>query len=169
MESSTRVQLLTLRNWIFLIGSGALSAWFGVRYGFLLENSDAALSGIVSVFSILAGVLVAVISIIGDPSMLLTGNWRVGHVHAEQTQIRLARYAHLVFVYFLVLVLVLMVTVIKDNKIQGLDVLYKALMSFSVFGLIASLPLPYGLMSIQKERMKEEIKRRKLPLVDNGK
>lgn len=160
MESSRRVRLLTIRNWSFIVVSVLISIGCGAFFGKLLATSDAALSGILSVFSILAGVLVAVISIIGDPSMLLTGNWRLGYVHAEQIQIRLARYAHVIFIYFIILILVLVCTVIKDNKIEGVDIIFQILTGITVFGLLVSLPLPYGLMSIQKERMAEEVKRR---------
>jgi ABC-type multidrug transport system fused ATPase/permease subunit len=161
MESSWRVRLLTIRNWVFIAVSVLASIKAGMASGDLLAASDAALEGILSVFSILAGVLVAVISIIGDPSMLLTGNWRLGYVHAEQIQIRLARYAHVIFIYFLVLILVLVCMVIKDSKITGLDFTFQVLTGLTVFALLVSLPIPYGLMSIQRERMAEEVKRRK--------
>lgn len=168
MENSGRIRRLTIRNWLFIGLSALVSACLGYRYGSLLETSAAALAGIVSVFSILAGVLVAVISIIGDPSMLLTGNWRVGYVHAEQTQIRLARYAHLVFLYFLILVFVLAATIVKDNQIKEMDALFQILMGLTAFALILSLPLPYTLMAIQKERMREEVKGRRVPTKEGG-
>ncbi|MBB6011892.1 hypothetical protein HNR59_001237 [Aquamicrobium lusatiense] len=145
----------------YILASAALGAWAAVKVGPLLVGSPAALAGITSVFSILAGVLVAVISIIGDPSMLLTGNWRLGHEHAKDIQVRIGNYAHLVFVYVINLILVLACTVIQENKIACHDWPFSILAGVTVFALLMSLPLPYSLMSIQKERMEEEIKRRK--------
>ncbi|MDH7790719.1 hypothetical protein [Ochrobactrum sp. AN78] len=160
MEDSWRVRLLTVVNWVFFISAFAFSVWAGRKYGNLLEQAESALSGILGVFSILAGVLVAVISIIGDPSMLLSGSWRTGYTHAEQIQLRLARFSHLVFIYIVTLVLVLVATVVQENKVSGFSVLYQFVMGFTVFAVILSLPLPYILMAIQKDRMKAEVKRR---------
>ncbi|KAB2761729.1 hypothetical protein F9L00_12700 [Brucella anthropi] len=160
MENSRRVRLLTIRNWLFFISAATVSIFVGWRYGHLLEQAEDTLSGILSVFSILAGVLVAVISIIGDPSMLLSGSWRTGYTHAEQIQLRLARFSHLVFIYVLTLVLVLVATVLKENKIEGVTVVYQILMGFTVLAVILSLPLPYILMGIQKDRMTAEVSRR---------
>ncbi len=161
MESSWRIRLLTARNWLYLGLAAIFSIKAGIEFGYMLALSEAALSGILSVFSILAGVLVAVISIVGDPSMLLAGNWRLGYVHAEKIQERLARYAHVIFIYLLVLILVLVCMIIKDNRIQGLEYAFNILMGLTVFTLLISLPIPYGLMGIQKERMTEEVRRRK--------
>ena len=122
-----------------------------------------ALEGIISVFSILAGVLVAVISIIGDPSMLLSGNWRIGYEHAKDIQKKIGNYANLIAIYVLVLIGVLIAIILKDNDAQGFKWFYAALLGLTTWGLLLSLPLPYSLMAIQKERMEEEIKRRKSP------
>lgn len=148
-------------RWAFIAVSLLIAIAVGVRFGHMLAQSDAALQGIIDVFSILAGVLVAVMSIIGDPSMLLTGNWRLGQEHATEIQKKIARYAHLIFVYVLILIVVLIATIIKDNKIADAEWFFQAVFAISTFGLLLSLPLPYTLMAIQKERMTEEIRRRK--------
>lgn len=145
---------------IFCFLCGVVAFW---KLGPFLEASPATLAGIVSVFSILAGVLVAVISIIGDPSMLLPGNWRVGYVHAQTIQDRIAEYAHLVLIYVIVLVLVLTCTLLQENKVTVLPWAFEALAGLTVFALMLSLPLPYSLMAIQKERMDQEVQRRKSP------
>lgn len=85
----------------------------------------------------------------------------MGHEHAKDIQVRIGNYAHLVFVYVINLILVLACTVIQENKIACHDWPFSILAGVTVFALLMSLPLPYSLMSIQKERMEEEIKRRK--------
>ncbi|MBP2538148.1 cytochrome bd-type quinol oxidase subunit 2 [Agrobacterium tumefaciens] len=130
-------------------------------WGGFLENSDNAMSALIDVFAILAGVLVAVISIVGDPSMLLPGNWRVAHVHAEEMQNKIANFSHLFFVYIISLLLLVLSMVMKDNGMSGPSFVYNLTAFFSTFGVLLSIPLPYSLMALQKERMREEVKARR--------
>lgn len=147
-------------RWLYIGLSATIALVAGYFLGAPLRGSATALSGIISVFSILAGVLVAVISIIGDPSMLLTGNWRLGYVHAKEIQIRIARYAILILLYVVILIVVLLAILLKDNNVKDFGWVFNALAALTSFGLLLSLPLPFNLMSIQKERMAEEIRRR---------
>lgn len=147
-------------RWLYIGVSALVSILAGYYFGASLRASTTALSGIISVFSILAGVLVAVISIIGDPSMLLTGNWRLGYVHAKEIQIRIARYAILILLYVVILIVVLVAILLKDNNADGYQWVFNLLGMLTSLGLLLSLPLPFNLMSIQKERMTEEIRRR---------
>lgn len=132
----------------------------GLEVGEVLNNSEAVLSGIIDVFAILAAVLVAVISIIGDPSMLMPGNWRVGHEHAKDIQKRISRFSHLFTVYIAILLLVIIAQIVDKADIEPMYYVFNALAGLTVFGFLLSVPLPYSLMSIQRERMDEEIKRR---------
>lgn len=144
----------------YIIGSALFSVWVAYCYGGLLEGAETAQGAILDIFSILAGVLVAVISIIGDPTMLLPGNWRVGYEHATDMQVKIGNFSHLFSVYILSLILVLITMVFEANNVE-LFFLHELLAGFSVFGLLLSIPLPYSLMAIQKERMDVEIKERK--------
>lgn len=146
---------------IYIICTLVMSGVVGWRWGGMLRGSEAVLSGIIDVFAILAGVLVAVISIIGDPSMLLPGNWRVGFEHAKDIQDRIARFAHLFSVYLTTIFLALVSQFLDSANVPNVDWVFSILLSVSIFGICLSLPLPYSLMGIQKERMKEEIERRK--------
>lgn len=150
------------RGW-YIIASAAISLTVAILFPGALMSSMTALEGIISVFSILAGVLVAVISIIGDPSMLLSGNWRIGYEHAKDIQKRIGNYANLIAIYVLILIGVLIAIIMKDSGVQGFKWFYAALLGLTTWGLLLSLPLPYSLMAIQKERMEEEIRRRKAP------
>ena len=147
---------------VYIILSSLASLLVAWKWGVLLKSSEASFDGIIAVFSILAGVLVAVISIVGDPSMLIPGNWRVGHEHAKDIQNKIARFSHLFSIYIITIFLVLFVQVAKINGLDR-DYFYQILAFFVLFGFLLSLPLPYSLMAIQKERMSEEIRRRKSP------
>lgn len=145
---------------IYIMVSLTLSCVLGWAFGGMLRGSEAVLSSIIDVFAILAGVLVAVISIIGDPSMLLPGNWRVGFEHAKDIQDRIARFAHLFTVYLVAIFLAVAAQFLDAAEIPGGGWVFSLLLGVAVFGVCLSLPLPYSLMSIQKERMSDEIKRR---------
>jgi hypothetical protein len=155
------------RGW-YIIVSALSSAWICYLFPLALRQSMTALEAIISIFSILAGVLVAVISIIGDPSMLLTGNWRLGFEHAKDIQKRISNYATLIAIYVVSLIGVLVLIIILDSKTIGYDFLFTVVLWIVSFGLLLSIPLPYSLMAIQKERMTEEIKRRQKNGVDTS-
>lgn len=154
--------MIGLRGW-YIIASAAVSFTVAILFPGALMSSMTALEGIISVFSILAGVLVAVMSIIGDPSMLLSGHWRIGYEHAKDIQKRIGNYANLIAIYVLILIGVLIAIIMKDSGVQGFKWFYAVLLGLTTWGLLLSLPLPYSLMAIQKERMDEEVKRRKAP------
>jgi hypothetical protein len=146
---------------IYIIISALFSGVVAYNWGCYLQLSDDALSGIIGLFSILAGVLVAVISIVGDPSMLLPGNWRVGFEHAKDIQDKISRFSYLFTLYILTVFFVIIAQIAKVGNVDQKNIIFDFLAFFSMFGFMLSLPLPFSLMSIQKERMNEEIKRRK--------
>ena len=143
---------------LFSLGLAFAAAFWG---GTLLKESADARDGLINVFAILAGVLVAVISIVGDPSMLLPGNWRVGYEHAKDMQQKIANFSHLFAIYIVSLLLLVTCAVIADAKTEHFDFVFRFLNFFVTLAILLSVPLPYSLMAIQKERMEEEIKSRK--------
>lgn len=150
---------------VFCAVIGGLASYFGADY---LRNSATALAAMIDIFSILAGVLVAVISIVGDPSMLLPGSWRLGYEHANEMQKKIANFSHLFFSYIISLILIVICMVVNDNYSNGFDFFFSALAFSSAFSFMLSIPLPYGLMAIQKERMREEIRARKKRSNEDG-
>jgi len=146
---------------IYIIVSLVASAVVTYYFPNALQGSEKALEGIISVFSILAGVLVAVMSIIGDPSMLLTGNWRLGYEHAKEIQKRISNYANLIALYVIVLIGVLVLMALKDGGATEYNWAFTLVQALAGWGLLLSVPLPYSLMAIQKDRMTEEVNRRK--------
>lgn len=154
---------------IYITASAVASGFLAYYFPTALQQSDNALEGIISVFSILAGVLVAVMSIIGDPSMLLTGNWRLGHEHAKEIQKRISNYALLIALYVIVLIGVLILMMIKEAHVEGYLWAFVIVQFGATLGLLLSIPLPFSLMAIQKDRMDQEIKRRKAPSCEQQK
>lgn len=148
------------RGW-YILCAATVSSLVAFKFPSALMSSTTALEAIIAVFSILAGVLVAVISIVGDPSMLLQGNWRLAFEDAKDVQKKISNYANLIAIYIVDLLLVIVAIVLNDMKVGGFTWFYGAVTWLSVFGFLLSIPLPYSLMAIQSERMDAEIERRK--------
>lgn len=108
-------------------------------------------------FSILAASLFAVVSIVGDPSMLLPGSWRLAWEGAKSIQARLQRLNLLFVWYLLTLGLLVASEIVKHQKWDSLDIVHSVLAFFAVFGFITSLALPFELQSIQRQRLEQEI------------
>lgn len=141
---------------IYIIISVILSVYIGWKWGVCLSDASKTISHIIQVFSILAGVLVAVISIIGDPSMLLPGNWRVSFESAKDNQVKIARFAHLFTIYLLAILFALISIFWIEAQMPLYPPLFQLLLGFSVLAILLSLSLPYSLMAIQRNRMQSE-------------
>lgn len=148
------------RGW-YILFSAVVSSVIAYMFPAALMSSTTALEAIIAVFSILAGVLVAVISIVGDPSMLLQGNWRLAFEDAKDVQKKISNYANLIAIYVVDLLLVILAIVMNDMKLTGFTWFFGLVTWLSAFGFLLSIPLPYSLMAIQAERMDAEIERRK--------
>ncbi|HEV2517147.1 MAG TPA: hypothetical protein VGV07_17975 [Devosia sp.] len=125
-------------------------------------NADAD-AAIVELYAMLAAVLLAIISIIGDPAMLLPGNWRVGFEHANDIQRQLQRYTHVFALYLVVIGLIVVRKSIGYPTIVPPvhEWLGRAIAFTTVLGFLWSIPLPYRLMAMQRDRLKEAVKRRR--------
>ncbi|QRI63627.1 hypothetical protein JQ506_22985 [Shinella sp. PSBB067] len=135
-----------------VILSAAVTVFFGDR----LTNGADVLSFIATIFSILAGVLIAVISILGDPSMLLDQSWRHSYLSATETQRKIHRQTD-VFIVYVVLLISLFVFMLADPKATSFWYIQHATFFLTVLAFIASLTLPYSLRSIQKTRLDKAI------------
>ena len=69
----------------------------------LTRGNKDALNIMVTVFSILAGIMIAVITVLGDPSALYGGSWRIANAHHREIRRRLGRLALLFYVYLMVI------------------------------------------------------------------
>ncbi|HHK4163662.1 TPA: hypothetical protein ACQT3E_001059 [Pseudomonas aeruginosa] len=126
----------------------------------MLENSEA-LSVIVTAYSILAGFLVGIITMIGDPKSLPSGSWQVARLSSEIIYRRLKRHKLLFTAYLATIALIFLSILLKKNHsyINGfVEYIYLFL---AIFCFLYSLKLPSTLMQLQEERIEEEIKARR--------
>lgn len=144
---------------IVAIGVPALAVWAGL--GDAIRVSEKPSEYIATTFSILAASLFAVISIVGDPSMLLPGSWRSAWSSAKDIQTRLMRLTWLFTLYLIVLALLVASEIIESEKIEWLYFVHSILAFAALFAFIVSLWLPFEIREIQTKRLEQEINARK--------
>ncbi|QOR37145.1 hypothetical protein HNO52_00480 [Billgrantia diversa] len=135
-----------------------LASYFGQP---LIHGNQDAINVIVTVFSILAGFLVAVITLIGDPKSLPSGGWQMARLGSDLTYNRLVRHKWLFKGYLITLFLIFSSIVVKGRFPTTqviLEYIYMFIASISCF---ISFKLPSALMELQKERIEHEIQERR--------
>jgi hypothetical protein len=135
-----------------IILSGIASWWFAGR----LDNAPDILVIIATVFSILAAALIAIISILGDPSMLIDPSWRKNTLKAQETQRKLHRKTDIFVLYVITLGLLLAFALTKRGE-WAFPWLQFATFFFSALGFWESLTLPHSLKEIQRKRLQDAI------------
>jgi hypothetical protein len=126
------------------------------------DNSDA-IDIIVNVFSILAGFLVTIMTLLGEPGLFHGRSWRSDAVKRSNTYRRLVRHKWLFITYLIVLALVFAAALITKNfpnhpAIMWIERLY---LGFAVFAFFMSIALPGRLMNLQLARFDEMVENRR--------
>jgi hypothetical protein len=141
-----------------------ITLWSGLAsyYGQpLVHGNQDAINVIVTVFSILAGFLVAVITLVGDPKSLPSGSWQVARLGSELTYNRLIRHKWLFKAYLVTLFLIFVSIVIKNRFPSAQVVIEYIYMFFAAVSCFLSFKLPAALMELQQERIEHEIEERR--------
>jgi len=155
---SYQVDISKIKLSIVIFLCSAIGAYFGQP---LIHGNDNAINIIVTVFSILAGFLVAIITIIGDPSSLPSGSWQRARLGSEVLYNRLARHK-LLFLMYLTTLLLIFVSVLVKGKFELLDTWFeRTYLFFSISAFSLSFQLPSALMNLHMERIEQEIESRR--------
>jgi len=128
----------------------------------LIHGNDNALGVIVTVFSILAGFLVAIIAIIGDPLILSPGSWRIAEKYRQTAHNRLVRHKWLFLLYLMTLGFIFVTMLIPATLVNTVIWFERIYLFFASIAFILSLRLPGSLMKLQEERMDSIIESRRL-------
>ncbi len=148
-----------------------LVLWGGLGSYFcqpLIHGNQDAINVIVTVFSILAGFLVAVITLVGDPKSLPAGGWQVARLGSDLTYNRLIRHKWLFKAYLVTLFLIFVSIVIKNKYPTVQLILEYGYMFFATISCFLSFKLPSALIELQQERIEHEItERRKKEGIDD--
>lgn len=115
----------------------------------------------ITVFSILAGVLVAVITVVGDPSCLYPGSWRLAFYHAEEIERQLKKCSYLFYGYLTTITLIFISYMVEKSAPRAVELITGC---YSFFGFVTfaySWTLPSTLHKIQTEKLESIVENRK--------
>lgn len=150
------------RVWLF-VAVVAISAAVGCYGQPFVHGNDEARGVIVNVFSILAGFLITVMTLLGEPGLYRGRTWRSDAVKRSNVYQRLVRHKWLFISYLIVLALVFVTTIATKREpdsqlVAWLEGLY---LGFAAFAFIYSLMLPSRLLNLQLARFDELVDSRR--------
>ena len=147
-----------------LVLVGLLAAVSTLLFGrSLTEGNIEALRILVTVFSILAGILIAVITMLGDPRALYPGSWRIASAHRRNLRRVLSRYQCLFYVYLAVIALAFVGTLFGRISCETEFARWfgRVALSLGAGALVWSFGLPAAIIKAQMERLDEEVRKRR--------
>jgi len=142
-----------------------LFSWLAGYYGeqFVKGSSDAILI-LVTVITVFAGFLVAIITVLGDPALVPPGSWRLVENRRQRVEADLIRHTWL-FVFYLVSIAVLFIGAIaKGSPLVPDTIKIWVTRLYLLFGLASFLftfGLANSLLSYQMARYDAETERRR--------
>lgn len=142
----------------FALVVGMIAGFFGQPF---IHGNERAISVIVNVFSILAGFLVAIMTIMGDPTGFVTRNWRFAETARPAIYSKLLRQKYLFILYLLVLTLIMVQSLFEKRFPYVAGIMEQIYFGAAVSAFILSLGLPSALMKIQMDRHDEMIERKR--------
>jgi len=145
-----------------LIGIAAISGIVAGLYGQpLIHGNERAINIIVTVFSILAGFLIAIMTIMSDPSGFVSRNWRYAELARPMVYHKLLRQKYLFILYLAILSLIMVQSLIEKLYPELSKILEQVYFGSAVAAFILSMGLPAALMKIQMDRHDEMIEARR--------
>lgn len=134
---------------VFTALSGAAAGYWG---GSLIHENRDANEIIVVVFPVLAGFLIAIMTIVGDPAMFGARTWRAVELARNPTFKRLVRQKWLFLLYLITVTAVFASALLKTALPNVACILERIYFGLAVTSFLLSMSLPGALMKIQMER-----------------
>lgn len=148
-----------------LILGTLLASWIAAYYGeqYVKGNSDAILI-MVTVITVFAGFLVAIIAVLGDPALIPPGSWRAAENRRARIEADLIRHTWL-FVFYLVSIGVLFIGAVAKGAPAVPDIakiwITRAYLFFGLASFFFTFGLASSLLSYQMARYDAEIARKR--------
>lgn len=158
------------RRVFFFLGAMIVSLWFGWHGQPMIHDSPDARSMIKDVFSILAGFLMTVLTLLIEPKPTAK-IWREAASKKTTFVNKIVRYKWLFMLYLIVLGMVFIANLLEKGKGYA-DVLIwveRIYLSLTILAFIISLTLPSQLMQLQVGRYNEMIDEQRKPKDSGGK
>ncbi|MBB6262098.1 hypothetical protein FHS77_002666 [Paenochrobactrum gallinarii] len=150
-------RFLPLLYGVFAVAAGTAAGWYGQD---LVHGNEKARDVIVTVFSILAGFLIAIMTLMGDQSVL-PGSWKIAQAQRDKIRAKLIRQKWLFYFYLVTLSLIFGHTLIAPKHPDIADWVERAYFGFAVASFILSFKLPSTLMAVQTDRIDAVVGARK--------
>jgi len=141
--------------------------------------NEKALDTLVNIYSILAGFLIGVIALIGDPSSLPSGSWRIAESSVSNTFRKLRSTKLLLSTYLITLFAIFIYKLFSSPQVAEVIstmpfyeyfsqykgkikmIFESAILFLSFLAFFYSFSLPNSLFAIQKRRVEKEIQSRR--------
>ncbi|MBS3648153.1 hypothetical protein KEU06_05870 [Pseudaminobacter sp. 19-2017] len=151
---------------LYIAFSFLCGCFVSIYWGEYVVGNEAAIGIFVTVYTVLAGFLVAVIAILGDPSLLPSGSWRSAEGHRQEIEDRLIRHTWLFVLYLVTIGVIFVGALLSKAPEDVVSSCVKAIIAHIHLGLgvaafILTLGMPKMLMDIQRKRVDAEIDRRR--------
>lgn len=150
---------------VAIIVVSTLSAWF-LQPSY--HNNANAIMVAATVFSVLAGFLIAVIAITTDERSLRGRNWRQDVVYLELIRRDVRRHRNLFVLYLLVLLLVFVGSMDLPWPVLAQTWLERVLLFLAISALLISFQIPAYLMRRHIARLEELIRERQQVEISTG-
>lgn len=145
----TKERVAYLLLLVVAIASGVAAYIWGAP---LALGNDKAMDVIVTLFSILAGFIIAIMTLLGDET-LRPGGWKRAQVDADAVKRRLDRQQQLFWLYLGTLTLILGARLIQTAYPAISNELQKVAFGLAVTALVLSYALPVALRGAQVARL----------------
>lgn len=129
-----------------------VAGFIGYRFQPMVSNNPDAVNTVVTIFSILAGFLIAVITFIAEPTLQAAKNWYELQQMKATVKRKLFRQKILFFLYLLTLGTALAMYLTPATSVRVLKWMQTVFLGLATFVFLASFSLPSSLMKIQMER-----------------
>lgn len=140
-----------------LAGAIVVSCAVGYLFQPMVAHNTNAVNTVVTIFSILAGFLIAVITLIAEPTLKQAKNWQELQLMKKTVQRKLFRQKLLFFLYLITLGVALGTFLVPDAQAELRRWLETIFLGLATFVFLASFDLPGSLMKIQMERYEAEM------------
>ncbi len=149
-----------MRLSVLLIGAiVSLSAGYYLQP--MISGNKEAINTIVTIFSILAGFLIAVITFIADPVIKAANGWQDLQHKKRNVRNKIFRHRLLFYFYLISLGLALSMFLLPSTFVKTTIWLERGFLTVSTFVFLASFKLPGSLMDLQMARYEAELEDKK--------
>lgn len=152
-----------------LVVAIGLSSFIGYRFQPMVADNPNAVNTVVTIFSILAGFLIAVITFIAEPTLQQARTWDELQRMKATVHRKLVRQKLLFFFYLLTLGIALAMFLTPPSMLELLKWLQTAFLGLATFVFLASFSLPGSLMKIQMERYEAALEESRPKVVSDAK